>query len=79
MTEPDWDAIDRRSGALDEKARVNVDSFVGLSTDQAETRATDLGLTLRIAPPSGVVTADYRHGRITATEKDGVIATARVG
>lgn len=69
------DAAAARKDLADDHA----EEFVGMSTEQARAHADELGLTLRLAPVGGAVTAEYRYGRVTGWVRDGVVAEVSVG
>lgn len=60
-------------------AEDHADEFVGMTAEQAQMHAGELGLTLRLAPEGAAVTAEYQYGRVTGWLRDDVIAEVSVG
>lgn len=50
-----------------------LDALIGATVAEAEETLAAVGGTLRAVPPGGIVTADYRPNRVTATVEDGRI------
>lgn len=67
---------DRRD---DWRAKRHVKEFMGMSPEQAQARADELGLRLRLHPAGVPVTDERAYGRITASLRDGVIEAVSVG
>lgn len=53
--------------------------FVGLTPEEAEALAAELGVVLRAVPPDAILTMDYRTDRVTAVVVDGRLTDPRLG
>ncbi|MGP3927013.1 MULTISPECIES: proteinase inhibitor I78 [unclassified Streptomyces] len=57
-----------------EPADDDLEAYVGLEAEAAETRARDLGWsTVRSLPPDAIITMEYLSGRINFAVKDGEV------
>jgi hypothetical protein len=65
----------------DAEARLGpeVPRFAGLTPEEGEALAAELGVHLRAVPPDAVITMDYRTDRVTATLRDGRLVDPRLG
>lgn len=54
-------------------------TLVGLSVEDAQARADEVGLSLRTAADDGAVTTAFASGRITAFARNGIIISADAG
>lgn len=53
--------------------------FVGLTPEEGEALAAELGAVLRAVPPDAVITMEYRPDRVTAVVADGRLVDPYVG
>lgn len=67
------------AAARSDLAKDHADDFVGMTAEQAQAHADELGLTLRLAPIGSPVTMEYRYGRVNGWLRDDVIAEVTVG
>lgn len=69
------------SGAATD-AQAAADHMVGMSAEEAEAYATEVGVEYRVGTVDGqpqAVTMDYRPDRVTVTIDNGVVTAATVG
>lgn len=67
------------AAASNDLAKEHADDFIGMTAEQAQAHADELGLVLRLAPVGSPVTMEYRYGRINGWTRDDVIAEVSVG
>ena len=57
-----------------------LDSYIGLSAQEAQERAKARGWTrVRELPPGAIITLEYLHGRINFTVENGSVTRAWAG
>ena len=67
------------AAARNDLAKDHAAGFVGMTAEEAQAHADELGLTLRLVPVGAAVTAEYRYGRVTGWLRDDVITEVSVG
>ncbi|MCX5202166.1 I78 family peptidase inhibitor [Streptomyces sp. NBC_00237] len=58
----------------------NPESYVGLTSDEAERTATEHGWsTVRTLAPGAIITMEFLHGRLNFEAKDGRVTRCWIG
>lgn len=72
------DPSDRPHAAQD-RLTPELPRFVGLTPEEGEALAAELGAVLRAVPPDAILTMEYRSDRVTAVIADGRLVDPHVG
>ena len=72
-------SIRLRDYSRSQRAKRHAKDFVGMNPEQAQARADELGLVLRLGATELPAADEFASGRIRASVRDGVIVTAADG
>jgi hypothetical protein len=72
-------SIKWRDYTLSRRAKRHAGDFVGMSPEQAQSRADELGLLLRLGATELPAADQHASGRVRASVRDGVIVAAADG